>query len=344
MTMKLNWLPANDGPVITVFDSHAAGEPLRVIVEGLPDIPGTTILEKRQYALEHLDEWRTGLMWEPRGHADMYGAILTEPVTSDGDLGVLFCHNEGFSTMCGHGIIALTTVVLETGIMKADSDDPELRIDTPAGRVVARARWENNRVKSVSFRNVPSFAYKLDRQLEVPGIGNICFDIAFGGAFYVFCRAADMGLKLEPGHFQQLIQAGRDIKRMVARDMEISHPHKPDLGFLYGTIFVGDPENPSHHSRNVCIFADGEVDRSPTGTGISARAALEFQRGNLKIGERITIESILGTCFDVRVLETAKAGSFPAVIPEVSGSAYLVGKSQFAFAPDDPLKKGFIFR
>jgi proline racemase len=342
--MKLNWLPTDDWPVITAFDSHAAGEPLRVIVDGLPDIPGTTILEKRQYALDHLDELRTGLMWEPRGHADMYGAILTEPVTSDGDLGVLFCHNEGFSTMCGHGIIALTTVVLETGIMKVDRDNPELKIDTPAGRVTARAKWENGRVKSVSFRNVPSFAYALDRQMEIPGMGNIFFDIAFGGAFYAFCRAADMGLKLEPGHFQQLIQAGRDIKRMVARDMAISHPHEPDLGFLYGTIFVGDPENPSHHSRNVCVFADGEVDRSPTGTGISARAALEFQRGNLKIGETITIESILGTCFDVRVLETAMAGSFPAVIPEVSGSAYLVGKSQFSFAPDDPLKKGFIFR
>jgi trans-L-3-hydroxyproline dehydratase len=342
--MKLNWQPPDNWPVVTVIDSHAAGEPLRVIVDGLPDIPGQTILEKRRFAQEHLDEWRTGLMWEPRGHADMYGAIITEPVTPDGDLGVLFCHNEGFSTMCGHGIIALTTVVLETGIVATRGDNPELKIDTPAGRVIARAKFENNRVKSVSFRNVPSFAYLLSQQLKIPGVGNIVFDIAFGGAFYVFCRASDMGLKLDPGHFQQLIQAGRDIKQAVAESVEIIHPHEPDLGFLYGTIFIGEPRDPSHHSRNVCVFADGEVDRSPTGTGVSARAALEFKRKSLKIGERITIESILGTCFDVRILETAEAGSFPAVIPEVSGSACLVGKSQFTFAPDDPLKKGFIFR
>jgi proline racemase len=342
--MRVKWHPPDNWSVITTIDCHAAGEPLRVIVGGLPDIPGRTILEKRRHARENLDTWRTGLMWEPRGHADMYGAILTDPVTPDGDLGVLFCHNGGFSTMCGHGIIALTTVVFETGIIPCSGKAPELKIDTPAGRVTSRAYIDKNRVISVSFQNVPAFVYSLDQQLNIPGIGKIEFDIGYGGAFYVFCRAADVKLELGPQNVQELIRSGRQIKQAVAEAVDIKHPDEPDLGFLYGTIFTGESLNPSNHSRNVCIFADGEVDRSPTGTGISARAAIEFTRQKLTVGQRITIESILGTCFDVRVLETSEVGSFPAVIPEVTGNAFITGENRFYIDPKDPLKNGFIFR
>ncbi|UCE06104.1 MAG: proline racemase family protein [bacterium] len=342
--MLKEWSPPNSWQVITTIEAHAAGEPLRVITGGLPDIPGKTILEKRRYARENLDRLRTGLMWEPRGHADLYGAMITEPVTPDGDLGVLFLHNEGFSTMCGHGVIALTKVVLDTGIIQKKGDNPVIKMDTPAGRVTATGHRKNGAVKKVSFVNVPSFVFSHDQFVDVPGIGNVRYDIAFGGAFYAFCDANDLNLGLEAKDFQRLIDVGRRIKYAVMDNVKVEHPFEPDLGFLYGTIFVGAPLNPSHHSRNVCIFAEGEVDRSPTGTGVSARAAIHHFKNESKQGESITIESILGTCFYVRVIETTQFGQYPAVIPEVTGSASIVGQNTFYFDPDDPLKDGFIFR
>lgn len=342
--MSTGWKPPKDWQVITTIEAHAAGEPLRVITGGLPEIPGKTILEKRRYAKDHLDHFRTGLMWEPRGHADMYGAIITEPVTHDGDLGVLFLHNEGFSTMCGHGVIALTKVVLDTGIVLKEGDSPVIKLDTPAGRVTATGHRENGVVKKVSFVNVPSFVFSQDQIIDVPEIGPVRYDIAFGGAFYAFCPAEQLNLGLEPTDFHQLIDVGRRIKYAVMDSVTIDHPFEPDLGFLYGTIFVGAALDSSHHSRNVCIFAEGEVDRSPTGTGVSARAAIHHLKDELKVGEIITIESILGTCFDVRVVKTARLGNYPAVIPEVIGSASIIGQNTFYFDPEDPLKEGFIFR
>ena len=342
--MSTRWKPPQDWLVITTIEAHAAGEPLRVITSGLPEIPGKTILEKRCYAKQHLDYLRTGLMWEPRGHADMYGATITEPVTPDGDLGVLFLHNEGFSTMCGHGVIALTKVVLDTGIIQKPGDNPIVKLDTPAGRVTATGHRKNGVVKKVSFVNVPSFVFLHDQLVEVPGIGKVRYDIAFGGAFYAFCDAEALNLGLEAKDFQQLIDVGMRIKRAIMESVTITHPDEPDLGFLYGTIFTGAPLDSSHHSRNVCIFAEGEVDRSPTGTGVSARVAIHHFRGELAAGETITIESILGTCFDVRVVKTTQLGKYPGVVPEVMGSASIVGQHEFYFDPADPLQEGFIFR
>lgn len=342
--MPEHWAPPEGWFPITTIDAHTAGEPLRIITGGIPNIPGTTILEKRRFAQQHFDSIRTGLVWEPRGHADMYGALLTEPVTPDGDLGVLFMHNEGFSTMCGHGIIALTTVLLDTGIIFKEGESPVLKIDTPAGRVTATALRKGGRVTRVTFQNVPSFVYKKDLCLTLPGYGQIHFDIAFGGAFYAFCHSRELGLRLGPKDHDQLIEAGKKIKRAVMDNVEIVHPFEKEMGFLYGTIFIGPPEHPSHHSRNVCVFAEGEVDRSPTGTGVSARAAIHYERGELEKGETISIESILGTCFDVRILETKPYGPYTAVIPEVTGSAHIVAQNRFCFDPGDPLKNGFIFR
>lgn len=339
-----SWAPPEDWKVVTTIDVHAAGEPLRIITGGLEEIPGDSILEKRRYAQQKMDYLRRGLMWEPRGHADMYGAILTEPVTADGDLGVLFLHNEGFSTMCGHGIIALTTAVLETGMIIKQEENPVLRIDTPAGRVTATAHREKGRVKSVSFLNVPSFVYRQDQVVEVEGIGPVRYQVAFGGAFYAFCSAEELEVGLQPEEIHQLIDFGKRIKNAVIRSLSVEHPFEKDLGFLYGTIFVGQPMTPDHHSRNVCIFAEGEVDRSPTGTGVSARAAIHHQRGELPLGEQIVIESILGTCFSVRATETLKFGPYEAVIPEVTGSAFIVGQNKFLFDPKDPLRDGFILR
>jgi len=362
--------------VVRTIDAHVAGEPLRVITGGISPIPGRTMLEKRRYAREHLDELRRALMWEPRGHADMYGCILTEPVSPDSRFGVLFLHNEGFSTMCGHGIIGLVTVALETGLVRGvressdrgegaggrrragegrggceyqprdDGEPVALKIDTPAGQVTATAEVGiGGRVKSVSFLNVPSFVYTLDREVDVAGIGRVPVDVAFGGAFYAFCRAEKLGgVRLVPQEFRRLIEVGTRVKKAVAAELPICHPFEEDMGFLYGTIIVGEPEDASHHSRNVCIFADGEVDRSPTGTGVSARAALHHARGEIRPGESFVVESILGTCFKCRIVGETRFGPHDAIIPEVTGSAHITGRNEFLIDPADPLRCGFLLR
>jgi trans-L-3-hydroxyproline dehydratase len=349
--MTFDWRPPESWLRITAVDAHTAGEPLRIFTGGLPPIPGETILAKRAYAKKHLDHLRQATMWEPRGHADMYGAILTEPVTPDGHVGVLFLHNEGFSTMCGHGIIALTKVGLETGLLRPDQvtvladGTAEVRIDTPAGRVTAHAiRNANGNIDHVSFRNVPSFVYTLDQTVVVPGLGSIPYDVAYGGAFYAFCRADDLGVDLTPAAFRQLIDVGMSIKHAVMESLPIRHPFEDDLGFLYGVIIVGPAHNPANHSRNVCIFADGEVDRSPTGTGVSARAALHVARGEIGLHEPFTVESILGTPFTGAAVETLRYGDYDAIIPQVSGTAYITGINEFIVDPNDPLAHGFLLR
>jgi len=342
--MLTNWKPPSNWIRIKTIDAHCGGEPLRIITGEMPNLQGESILAKRRYAKENLDHLRRALMWEPRGHADMYGCIMTEPTTPDGTIGVIFMHNEGYSSMCGHGIIGLSKVALDTGLINIEGDNPVIRIDSPAGRVTATAYRQDGRVKEVSFRNVPSFVYALDQEVNVPGMGRITYDVAFGGAFYAFCRAEDLGLHLIPDEFSRLIDAGMRIKHAVMKNLPIRHPFEEDLSFLYGTIFIGPPQKKNHHSRNVCIFAEGEVDRSPTGTGVSARAALHFARREIKIQEPFIVESILGTCFRGCVVETTEFGSYKAVIPEVTGSAYITGCNEWLIDPDDPLKHGFILR
>ena len=333
-----NWLK------ITTIDMHTGGEPLRIPIDGLPEIEGKSVLEARRYFRDHLDKIRTGLMWEPRGHADMYGAIITQPFTKGADFGTFFLHNEGYSTMCGHAIIALTKFAFETGLVKKDGKEPELLIDAPPGLIRSKAYIENGKVVKTSFLNVPSFLYMQDKFVDVPGIGKVKFDIAYGGAFYAFVEVEPLGLKMDESDYNRLIDYGRRIKHAVMENFEIKHPFEEDLSFLYGTIFTGKPENPKNHSRNVCIFADGEVDRSATGSGVSARAALHFAKQELKFGETITIESILGTTMTVKVYKETSYGSYKSVVPEVSGTANFMGKNEFWFDPEDTLKDGFIFR
>lgn len=342
--MELSWQPPADWQVIKTIDAHTCGEPLRIIYEGWPELSGETILAKRRVAKEQYDHLRTALMWEPRGHADMYGAILTEPVTEDGDLGVLFLHNEGFSTMCGHGIIGLAKAGLDTGLIKKAGDEPVIKMDTPAGRVTAFAARENGRVTSVSFHNVPSFVYALDQTVKIEGLGTVPYDVAYGGAFYAFVDAAALGLGLDEAHFQQLIDVGMKIKTAVMDTLPIHHPYEADLGFLYGVIFVGEPHNPDHHSRNVCMFAEGEIDRSPTGTGVSARCALHFTKGEIGLGEPFVVESIIGTTFTGTVVSETTFGSYKGVIPQVTGTAHITGRNELLLDPTDNLRQGFILR
>jgi proline racemase len=338
----LEWQPPDDWLRITVVDSHTGGEPFRLVVDGLPDIVGATILERRRYARENLDWLRKTLMWEPRGHADMYGGWMVPPETPDGDIGILFTHNEGFSTMCGHGIIALAKISLETGILEAKDEEATLRIDTPAGRVLSTSTIEDGLVTCTSFENVPSFVTTLDSAVETEDFGPVSYDLAFGGAFYAFVDAPGIGLDL--GEASDLAVAGRKIKTAIMESTVIEHPHTPELGFLYGVIFTGPPSSPGNHSRNVCIFADGEVDRSPTGTGVSARLAILHARGELGIGDEVTIESIVGSTFTGAVSRTERLGDRTAVIPLVSGSAHMTGRAEMWIDPDDTLGRGFLLR
>ena len=304
MLKNWKWEPPSDWKAIKTIDLHTCGEPLRVFTDGLPEIKGKTILEKRRYFHDNLDYIRKGIMWEPRGHSDMYGAVITEPVSSDADFGAFFLHNQGYSTMCGHAMIALVTLVLETGLIKKERKDPEIIIDAPPGKIYARGFIKEGKVGSVSFKNVPSFLLMKDKSIDVPGIGPVEFDVAFGGAFYVFVKADKLGIKLDKNYYGKLIDYGRKIKHAVMESFDIKHPFENDLSFLYGTIFTGQPYDKNNHSRNVCIFADGELDRSPTGSGVSARAALHHAKGELKKGEKITVESILGTLMEVQISET----------------------------------------
>jgi trans-L-3-hydroxyproline dehydratase len=268
----------------------------------------------------------------------MYGAVMS--ASTDADFDVFFLHNEGYSTMCGHAIIALTKLVVETQLV----DRHEITFNVPAGKIHARASVSDGKVTEASFRNVSSFLYLRDQRVEVEGIGSVAFDVAYGGAFYAFVNAETVGLILTSEHVDRVIDYGRRIKRAVMNHFPIDHPFEEELSFLYGTIFTAPAINSSHHSRNACIFAEGELDRSATGSGVSARAALHFAKGELGLHERVTIESILGSTMSVEVVEVTRFGPYDAVIPEVSGTASITGRNEFYFDPDDPFQQGFILR
>ena len=336
------WSPPEGWTSIQVIDSHAGGEPFRVVTHGLPDIPGATVLDRRRYASQHLDHLRQALMWEPRGHRDMYGGWIGAPVAPDSDFSILFTHNEGYSTMCGHGIIAVTKVVLDTGMMAMSTPETTLRIDTPAGQVISVADIIDDAAVRVRFRNVASFVDSLDNVVEVDGVGPVTYDLAFGGAYYAYVDAPSLGITWPPTDSLALVDYGRRIKRAVAEERDIHHPEHADLGFLYGVIFSGPAVDPHNHLRNVCVFADGEVDRSPTGTGVSGHVALEVARGNMALGDRIVVESIVGSEFTGTLVDLARVGDREAVVPEIAGTAHVTGRSEFWFDPEDELSPGFL--
>lgn len=330
---------------IKTIDMHTGGEPLRVIIDGFPELKGNNVLEYRRYVKEHYDHLRKALMFEPRGHADMYGCILLPPNDDEGDFGILFLHNEGYSTMCGHAIIAITTLAIEMEWVEVNGSEVELKIDAPCGRIISYARVEKGKVQNVRFHCVPSFVVGLDRNVYVEELQReITYDLAYGGAFYAYVDAYQLDLDLTPENYSKLIRTGMDIKRAVmSSDKEIMHPFEEDLSFLYGTIFIGGPVSEGLDSRNVCIFAEGEVDRCPTGSGVSGRMAIHHARNEIKQGESMLIESITGSVFRGSVVREEDYGTFKAVIPQVEGTAFVTGKHTFVINPDDPFKQGFIF-
>ena len=330
---------------IKTIDMHSGGEPLRVIVDGFPEIKGNTVLERRRYLKENLDHYRTSLMWEPRGHADMYGCIITPPNDADADFGIIFIHNEGYSTMCGHATIAITKLAVELAWVEKQEHETKVIIDAPCGRLTSFAKIEDGKVVSVKFHCVPSFVVALDQKVNVPGLGEISYDLAYGGAFYAYVDAKSIHLPLTSDQYRNHIQIGMDIKKAVMESStKISHPFENDLSFLYGTIFIDDPLNQENDSRNVCIFADGEVDRCPTGSGVSGRMAIHHKRKEIAIGEEMSIESITDSVFIGSVFKTTQFGTYEAVIPQVEGTAFITGEHTFLIDPNDPMKTGFFLR
>lgn len=345
---KTTFTPSEDWLQIKTIDMHTGGEPLRVIVDGFPELKGNSVLEYRRYCKENYDHLRTALMFEPRGHADMYGCILLPPNDDDGDFGILFLHNEGYSTMCGHAIIAISTLAIEMHWIDVKEGDNVLKIDAPCGRIISYANVKNGKVTGVRFHCVPSFVIGLDRTVTINGLGNVTYDLAYGGAFYAYVDMAknNFNFDLSPDSYQQLITKGMEIKHAVMEtDKEILHPFEEDLSFLYGTIFVDNTKQSSgNDSRNICIFAEGEVDRCPTGSGVSGRMAIHKKRNEIDFGETMTIESITGSVFKGSVVSEEDYGPFTSVIPQVEGTAHITGMQTFVIDPNDPMKNGFILR
>lgn len=329
---------------LKTIDMHTGGEPLRVIIDGYPEIKGDSILEKRNYVKNNLDYLRTALMFEPRGHADMYGVLVVEPQNEDSDFGVIFMHNEGYSTMCGHATIAITKLAVELGWVEVTKPITNIKIDAPCGQLDSYATIdEDGEVSSVSFKCVPSFVVAVNEEIYVEGIGKVTYDLAYGGAFYAYVNADSIGLGLNKENYDKIITYGKKIKHSIIENKDnIKHPFEEDLSFLYGTIFITKSDN--FHSKNVCVFAHGEVDRSPTGSGVSGRAAIHYKKNEIALNESITIESILGSSFNVEVDSCVSFGQFDAVIPKVTGTAYITGEHTFLIDENDDLKHGFFLR
>ena len=326
-------------------DYHTAGEPFRIVVEGEPELPGGSVADRRARAIvsPEAQRIRTLLCSEPRGHADMYGGFLVPPDDGGAHLGVLFWHKDGFSTACGHGTIALAAWAVETGLVPRAADGPtQVVIDVPSGRVHALVDCDGDRVVHATFVNVPSWVHS--RGIEVvTDRGAARVDIAFGGAMYAVLPAADVGLDVTPEHYADLIQVGRQVRDDLNARGLAEHPDDPRLSGVYGTIFTAPGEH-RLHQRNCTVFADGEVDRSPCGSGTAARVALLADDGMLAEGQVLVHESIIGTRFEARIEARGTAHGRPAVVPAVTGSAYRVGRSAFTVDPHDPITPGFVLR
>jgi len=319
---------------IRTVDYHTGGEPFRIVTGGVEPLRGDTVLDKRRDALERLDHVRRLLVLEPRGHADMYGGHVVESNDDGADLGVVFFHNAGYSTACGHGTIALVTWALDEGIVERREGENRVVVDVPSGRLETWAHVESGKVRSVRFRNVPSFVWATGVRA-----GPYEVDVAFGGAFY-----ASLEERVEPSELPRLIALGRAVKRELEAAHEIVHPIEPELRDVYGVIFWQEEGEAPLTQRNVTVFADGEVDRSPCGSGTSARLALLDSSWRLPRGAGLRHLSIVGSEFSGRVVGETEVAGRPAVITEVEGSAYRTGSATFTRDPDDPLGEGFLLR
>ena len=328
--------------IIRTTEMHTGGEPVRIVESGYPTIRGTTILDKRRYVSQELDHLRRRLMFEPRGHFDMYGVILVEPDLPEADLAVVFMHNEGYSTMCGHATIALGRYAVDRGLVERVEPITELVIQCPCGPVRVEVDVAGGKAGAVRFESVGAFAEILDHEVDVPGYGSIRCDVAYGGAFYAIADASQFSLLVAPNALSELTSAATALTAAVNRSMTLTHPDSDDLGFLYGSILTDGLEDGP--SANVCVFADRQVDRSPTGSGVTARMALRHVRGRAGIGETHRFASLTGSEMTGEVVSLSTVGDHDAVTVVVGGQAFYTGQSEFVTEPTDPLRDGFLLR
>jgi proline racemase len=328
---------------LTVTDMHTGGEPLRIITSGYPPLPKGTILEKRAYVRDNLDHLRKILMHEPRGHHDMYGVLLVEPDLPGADIAVLFMHNEGYSTMCGHAVIALGRYAVDKGLVARQEPVTRVNIECPCGLVIAHVDVEDGKAGNVSFESVPAFLFARDAELDLGDLGPVIFDIAYGGAFYCLIDAAQLGLEFGVSSTRDFTDAA-DTLTQAAKTIALSHPDSPDLAFLYGTIITDGGDGGNAPSKNVCVFADREVDRSPTGSGVTARLAAMHAKGTVRIGEARIFESVTGARFTGEIARAQRFGPHDALIARVGGMAHYTGEAVFTVEEGDPLGGGFLLR
>ena len=328
---------------ITTTEMHTGGEPVRIVESGYPPILGDTILDKRRYVREHLDHLRCALMHEPRGHFDMYGVIPVEPDLPEADLAVLFMHNEGYSTMCGHATIALGRYAVDRELVPKIEPETKVVIQCPCGPVNVLVEVTDGVVGRVRFESVGAFAFALNHKVKVQGYGPIAYDVGYGGAFYAVADASSFGLDVRTSPVRDLVEAATLVTDAVRGDLVPAHPDSDDLAVLYGSILTDGIEE-GGVSANICVFADAQVDRSPTGSGVTARMALRYARGQVSLGEERTFESVVGSTMTGRVVAERSVGSFPAVVVEVGGMAYYTGSASFVVEPDDPFGAGFLVR
>lgn len=329
---------------LSVIDMHTGGEPVRIVTGGYPPIPRGTILEKRAWVRENVDHLRRLLIFEPRGHYDMYGALLVEPDLPDADLAVLFMHNEGYSTMCGHAVIALGRYAVDEGMVPVREPVTIVNIEAPCGLVTASVEVKDGKAGAVSFESVPAFLFARDQATDLPGFGTVGFDIAYGGAFYALAHCRQFGLEFGRNRVRDFVDAATALTERLKADFPLAHPDHPDLAFLYGTILTDGGLGQDAPTRNVCVFADAEVDRSPTGSGVTARLASMYAKGEIALGESRSFESIVGSRFTGAVARAVRAGTHDAIIARVGGRAFYSGRAEFWLEEDDELGRGFLLR
>jgi len=328
--------------VFSSIDTHTGGGPTRTITGGIPHIPGETIAQKMLYLKENMDWIRTSLMFEPRGHSVMSGVILTEPKHPEADVGTIFIETGGYLPMCGHDTIGVATALVETGMVTVKEPETLITLDTPAGLTRVRVKVENGSAKAVSFMGVPSFVFAEETEIDVPKIGALTVDIAYGGNVYAILPAAEVGLEIIPVNTSALIEKGRLIKYAINDQVKIQHPELEFINECTHVEFYGPPTTPGAHLKNAVILSDSGLDRSPCGTGTSAKIALMYAKGEIRKDEKFIHESIIGSTFSARVIEETKVGNFSAIIPEITGYAHIMGINQLFIDPDDPLKDGFL--
>ena len=332
----------NVGANIRCIDSHTMGEATRIIVGGVPVLKGSTVMEKKKYFLEHYDYIRKMAMLEPRGHADMFGALLTEPCDPSADYGVIFLDGGGCLNMCGHGTIGVCTVLVETGVVKVTEPITEITLEAPAGLVRAQVEVKDGEVVQVSFKNVPAFLYKKDVTVDVPELGRkITCDISFGGSFFAIVKDEEMGVEIDPKNLDDIVPKALALRKALNENVEIKHPYL-DITTVDLVEIYGKAKSPDADLQNVVVFGEKQVDRSPCGTGTSAKMADLVARGNLKIGDRFVYESVFQTKFIGVPVEKTTCGDFEAIIPQVTGKAYITGFNDLVLDQRDPLGHGFI--